>query len=213
MRKAGLLIVFAFLVFFSSCARHAYFYADEDYQKIVRAMDKVLLLPVVVAGRENPYVRCPVGKVCYTRGEVLERGRNVIFNIIYQELSSRNWKVILPAEVDMNRLRLEPLRVARDLAKKYGADGVFIPYLFRYQERVGSSLAVKRTASLVMALFLYSVKQKSVVWMGDFSQTQEPLSSNLLDIKTSIRAKFRFMTVDELAEVAVKTILSKLPQK
>ncbi len=196
-----------------SCTKHTYFSADEDYTKIVKKMKSAALLPVVVAGAENSYVMCPTRRVCYLRGKILERGGSVIFNLLYQGLTNKGWDIVLPEKVNMDELSTSPVKVAREVAKRYGVDGVFIPYLFRYQEREGSSLAVRKTASIVMALFLYSAKNNTIIWQGDFSQTQEPLSENLLDLKTSIRARFRFMTVDELADWAVRSILKGLPNK
>ncbi len=205
-------LFFIFLLLLSACAKHAYFKADEDYVRLISEMRKVLLLPVINAG-EGSDVFCPFKGICQRRGRVLYRGPNVIFNLLYQELSSMKWDVIIPAEVDMEELKANPMVYARKIGEKYHADGVFLTYLFLYQNKIGSSIAVSRPSSIVMALLLYSLKKKAVIWQASFCQSQKPLFENIFDIKTSIKAGFRFMDVDELASMAVKSVVNGIPKE
>ena len=206
-----LIFALTFLILFS-CAKHAYFSSDEDIKKIALSMKRVVLLPVLDVGWGKPPAVCPTKAFCHIGGVVLERGPNVMFNMLYQVLEEKGWNVIIPDEVDMERFRRDPIGLCREVAKKYRVDGVFLPYLFVYRDREGSSLAVKRPASIVLSLYLYSADKKSIVWMGDFSQVQKPVSYNLLDL-TTVKAGFKFVTVDELAEKAARDILKDLPNK
>ncbi len=205
------ILALAFLVLLS-CAKHAHFSGDEDIRKIALSMKRVVLLPVLNVGWGTPPAVCPTKSFCHIGGVVLERGPSVMFNMLYQVLEEKGWNVVIPDEVDMERFRRDPIGLCREVAKRYRADGVFLPYLFVYREREGSSLAVRRPAAIVLSLYLYSVDKKSVVWMGDFSQVQRPVSYNLLDL-TTVKAGFKFITVDELAEKAAREILKDLPDK
>jgi hypothetical protein len=50
----------------------------------------------------------------------------------------------------------------------------------------------------------------SILWKGRFNKTQRSLSENLLDIRTFLKGKGRWMTADDLAGMGLKDLIDDL---
>jgi TolB-like protein len=99
---------------------------------------------------------------------------------------------------------------AAALGKAVGATAVLCGTVTRYQERQGSAYGVTRPASVAFDLQLVSAASGAVLWSGSFDETQEPLTSNLLDWWQFWEAGPRWMTVEELAHLGVDRLLDDL---
>ncbi len=96
------------------------------------------------------------------------------------------------------------------LGKEVGADGVIFGRVFRFHKRVGTEYGVTQPASVWFELGLVAVSNGRVVWQGRFDQTQEPLSSNLLDWWIFWRAGPRWVSSSELAGLGVDRLFQDL---
>jgi hypothetical protein len=97
------------------------------------------------------------------------------------------------------------------MGKELKADFVMLGILFRFEERVGSSLGVEKPASVAFDLHLFRLRDGVRVWDGKFDETQKPLFDNLLQTGSFIRRKAQWLTAAELAEVGMEEMLKKLP--
>ncbi len=61
--------------------------------------------------------------------------------------------------------------------------------LFRFEERIGSSLGVEKPASVAFDLHLFRLRDGVRVWDGKFDETQKPLFDNLLQIGSFIEGR------------------------
>jgi Peptidoglycan-synthase activator LpoB len=96
------------------------------------------------------------------------------------------------------------------LGKEVGADGVIVGQVFRFQKRVGTEYGVSQPASVWFELALVAVSTGDVAWKGHFDQTQEPLSSNLLNWWMFWRGGPRWFSAGELAGLGVDRLFKDL---
>ncbi|HUI27754.1 MAG TPA: hypothetical protein VL403_16850 [Candidatus Kryptonia bacterium] len=102
---------------------------------------------------------------------------------------------------------------ARMLAEAVHAEGVFYGSVWRLREREGSEYGSRHPASVAFRLALYSVASGRTVWRGEFDQTQEPLSSNLLNWWQFWRAGPRWFTAAELARLGIEKLIGQLESR
>ncbi|HVN85757.1 MAG TPA: hypothetical protein VMW17_13020 [Candidatus Binatia bacterium] len=102
---------------------------------------------------------------------------------------------------------------ARALAAAVQADGVLYGSVLRFREREGSEYGSRQPASVAFRLGVYSVAAGRTIWSNDFVQTQEPLSSNLLNWWQFWKEGPRWFTAAELARLGVEQLLSDLDRR
>jgi hypothetical protein len=78
-------------------------------------------------------------------------------------------------------------------------DVILVPQLHAWQEREGGELGVLQPATVVMDFFLLDVKNKILLARSRFDETQQALTSNLLDIGKYISRGGKWISAEELA--------------
>jgi hypothetical protein len=96
------------------------------------------------------------------------------------------------------------------IARKVGANLAVIGAVARYVEREGSALGVTTPASIAYQLVLVRASDGALFTVDRFDHTQQPLTSNLLDLPTFLRAGGRWMTRQEMLEGALGETAQKL---
>jgi len=172
---------------------------------------RLVILPFLVERVEYPEkgVLCPVCKGIRRSGEIVRGSQNTLTQFLYTKMEANGAFQIIPQKNVEEILLHSPSSL--QVGKKLEADFIFIGYLFRFEERVGSSLGVERPASVSFDLHLFRLRDERMVWMGKFDETQKPLSENLLKIGSFIRRKGSWLTAAELASVGMDEMLGKLP--
>jgi hypothetical protein len=171
----------------------------------------LVILPFLVERAEYPEkgVLCPVCKGVRRSGEIVPGSQNTLIHLLYTKMEANGtFQIIAQKKVEKILLH-SPSSI--QAGKKLEADFIFIGYLFRFEERVGSSLGVERPASMSFDLHLFRLRDEKMVWLGKFDETQKPLSENLFKIGSFIRRKGSWLTAAELASVGMDEMLGKLP--
>jgi hypothetical protein len=101
-------------------------------------------------------------------------------------------------------------RLGARIARKLGANLAVIGAVTRYVEREGSALGVTTPASIAYQTVLVRASDAALVAFDRFDYTQQPLTANLLDLPTFIRAGGRWMTRQEMLEGALGETAEKL---
>lgn len=164
---------------------------------------------------------CPVCKTVFQRGGVLPGAQNTLTKLLYQKMEeSGRFKIIPLEKMEENFLQLErkafegrPTSSAIALGRALGSDFVSVGFLFRFEERIGSSVGVERPASVGFDLHLFRIKDGREVWRARMDETQRPLSENLLKIGSFLRRRAQWLTAEELASVGLEEALRKLPSQ
>jgi hypothetical protein len=162
---------------------------------------------------------CPVCKSVYQRGKVVPGSENTLTRLLYQKMEALGTFRIIPLEVVektlspsvKSRFEQKPVATAIRIGEELNADFISVEHLFRFEERIGSSLGVERPASVSFDLHFFRVKDGMEVWGGKFDETQKPLSDDLLKIGTFFRRKAVWVTAEELASDGMGEMLKKLP--
>jgi hypothetical protein len=102
-------------------------------------------------------------------------------------------------------------QILAQLGRNAKADAVLTGCVYRFEERVGTKHSVQSPASVIFEIHLINVKDGSIVWSGIFSETQQSLSENLLNIKTFIQRKARWITAREMAMSGLEDLLRTFP--
>lgn len=100
--------------------------------------------------------------------------------------------------------------IAGMVARELQADAALTGNLYRWREREGSDYAIKSPSSVFFDLCLVSPDDGSILWKGRFNKTQRSLNKNLLDIRTFIKGKGKWMTAEGLAELGLKDLVDDL---
>jgi len=180
------------------------------------------MLPFFVERTDNPargVVLCPLCKSIYQYGDIVPGSENTLTQLFYTKIGALGRFKILPMEKveaafsnwEKRQFEEKPLASSIQLGKELNADFLFIGFLFRFEERIGSSLGVERPASVAFDIHLLRIRDGVEVWKGKFDETQRPLSENLLKIGSFFRRKASWLTAEELTGVGMDEILKRLP--
>ena len=180
------------------------------------------ILPFLIERVEDPSrgaVVCPLCKGVSRSGSIVAGAEHTVTQLLYEKMEALGTWEVLPFDVvkdpflrvGLKPFEERPLSSVVQLGKELGTDFVFLGYLFRFEERVGSSIGVERPASVGFHVHLLRVKDSKNVWTGKFDETQRPLSENILKIGSFLRRKASWLTAGELASVGMGETLKSLP--
>jgi hypothetical protein len=162
---------------------------------------------------------CPVCKGIIQRGEIAFGSQNTLTRLLFQKMEDMGTFKVLSLEkveeafsqIDRSQFELTPLRSFIRLGKTLNIDFIFVGALFRFEERIGSSIGAEKPASVGFDVHLIRMKDEKMVWTGKFDETQRPLSENLLKIGSFIRRKGSWLTAEELSSVGMDEMLRRFP--
>jgi hypothetical protein len=103
---------------------------------------------------------------------------------------------------------LVPRAVA--LGKEVKADAVIYGEVHRFRERIGTEYGASEPASVSFDLGIVDANNGEVMWKGSFSETQQSLSSNLLNWWMFWRAGPHWFTARELAGLGVEKLIDDM---
>ncbi len=179
------------------------------------------ILPFLIERMDDPSrgAVCPVCRGVYKSGNILHGSQRTLTQLLQQKMDILETFRILPLEKvedvfskrERGQFELRPLRSAIQLGKELDVDFIFVGYLFRFEERIGSRIGVDRPASVGFDVHLLRVKDGKRVWDGKFDETQQALSENLLKMGSFVRRKASWLTAEELSSVGMDEMLKQLP--
>ncbi|HVO24492.1 MAG TPA: hypothetical protein VMW56_12790 [Candidatus Margulisiibacteriota bacterium] len=169
------------------------------------------LIAVMPIEREEPASAVPA-----TGPPRLQAGaERVVTAEIYSVLASSSiWRFVPDITVTQALAKLDvkgPLQVrAQALGKAVSADGVLYGTVSRYRERVGTEFGATEPASVAFTLSLLSVSNGKVLWTRTFDETQQSLSSNLLNWWQFWEGGPRWFTAEQFTHLGVERLLNNL---
>jgi hypothetical protein len=81
-------------------------------------------------------------------------------------------------------------------------------FVYRFQERKGSNIAVDKPASVGFHAHLY--RRDTLIKTAVFDETQEPLSENVFKLGTFLRRGAKWITVEELCREGMERAVDQL---
>jgi hypothetical protein len=189
----------------------------------VRAETKptLAILPFLIERMDDPSrgAVCPVCGGVYKKGNILYGSQHTLAQLLQQKMETLATFKTLPLEkveevfskADKGQFELRPTRSAIQLAKELNVGFVFVGYLFRFEERIGSRIGAEKPASVGFEVHLLRVRDGKRVWDGKFDETQQALSENLLKIGSFVRRGAAWLKAEELSSVGMDEMLKRLP--
>jgi len=162
---------------------------------------------------------CPICGGVYGKGDVISGAQIYLTRLLYEKIEAMGTFKLLPQEkveeafsqIDRRQFDLNPMRSAIQLGKTLGLDFIFVGFLYRFEQRVGSSIGVDKPASVGFDVHLIRLRDRKTVWTGKFDETQRPLSENLLKMGSFVRRKGHWLTAEELSSVGMDEMLTRFP--
>ncbi len=138
------------------------------------------------------------------------------FRMLLKDRSGFTYASPLEAGRILDNMRRTDLRdfrfgTLRRVGRALGADAVLIGFVYRWRDRLGSSLGVDRPAAVAFDALLIRTATGAILWTGRYEQTQQSLSENLLDIGLYATRGIRWLTARELAEFGLSRMLTGFP--
>lgn len=181
----------------------------------------VALLPFLVEKEEDSEAAsiCPICGRVGSRGALPLGSESILTRLFYEKVEERKTFKVIPVEevrealkhIEREEIEASPVDFFLRLGRKMNADFVFIGFLFRFEERIGSPLGAKRPASVGFDLHLFRCRDGKMVWEARFHETQRPLSENLFRIFSFFRRGGYWLTAEALASIGMKEMLRRLP--
>lgn len=179
------------------------------------AKPRLIILPFMI-GKESV---CPICQMVFRKGEILPNSPHLLTRLLYQKMGQKgsfellSWEKIEEGYLQKERLLFEgEIRSSSiELGRELGGDFLFLGFVFRFEQRIGSSWGAEHPASVAFDLHLFRLRDGREVWRGRMDETQRPLSENLLKFGSFLRRKARWLTAEELASVGMDEMLKKLP--
>ncbi len=179
------------------------------------------ILPFLIERTEDPSrgAVCPVCQGVSRKGPVPPGAQNILTRLLYQKMEPMETFRVIPFEkveeaisdLGTGRLESKPIPSAIQVGKDLEAGFVFVGYLFRFEERIGSPLGAEKPASVGYHIHLFRIRDGKEVWQSKFDETQQALSENLLQLGSFLRRKANWLTAQELASVGMDEALAKFP--
>jgi len=168
------------------------------------------------SGGGKGLIESPISGRLFVTGEIAPNARRELTDLIYQKLAAFPKLQLVPLREIERVIRAEDfardaIASAQKIGEAFGVDGVVLGWVFRYEERIGSAIAVERPASVSLAIHLVGVKEGRILWSGLFQETQQPLSENILKLGSFLRRGGFWLKAKSLAGVGMDEVLVSFP--
>lgn len=204
----------------SSCQLQQVPPEDKPVVPVLNTIVLVGFRPALPPSQAPGVARSPISGAVLSAQPVSEEIADALSKLLFEKLakdSRRQW--IPPREAAAAFAQLassNPTLTDRDIfvriGKSLSAEGVLGGHVYRWDEREGTAYAVKRPASVAFDLYLMSTEEGTILWKARFDKTQLSLSENLFDLQTFLKAKGRWMTAEELAEIGLTGFVETFPK-
>jgi hypothetical protein len=186
------------------------------------AKPSLAILPFYVERIEKPargVISCPLCKGIYKYGEIVPGSESPLTQLFYTKIEALGRFKTLPLEQVEETLSPslkkqfgeKPIPTTIQIGNELGVDFLFVGFLFRFEERIGSHIGAEKPASVGFDVHLIRLRDGKMVWTGIFDETQRPLSENLFKIGSFFRRKASWLTAEELSRVGMDEMLKRFP--
>ena len=164
-------------------------------------------------------VRCPVCGAIFQTGPVEIGAESFMTEQLVALVTEKTGCTLIPpgtAEGVRSRILAGELQISErgllvGTGKELRADAVINGTIYRFQQRMGTSLSVDKPASVAFGIHLIRVADSRLIWVGHFDETQQSLSENLFKLASFIKRGGGWLTVEELATFGLRETMATFP--
>lgn len=176
----------------------------------------LLFLVVVVWG--NPAMAQEPGKIMVmpVKAKTVELEQNLPdFTAQVREYFKDNSRIVLLGDDQLQSLLGAATGTNRQLVQvageKLDCPSALQITLERYRERLGDEYSATDPASLAFGFQLINVADGKVICFGQFDETQQAVSENVLAIGKAFKRGFKWITIGDLTKEALKSKFTSCP--
>ncbi len=150
----------------------------------------------------------------FSDAEILEKGATFLDGVISEELGHTGvTNIISPNQINnfLDEVEGGSLGMLREIGKKVDCNTVFHTTVQRFKQREGGDYAVDSPASAAFEMRLIDLQTGTVLWSGNFNETQESLFNNLFSFDKAKSRGFKWITVETLARQGVHERVKECP--
>ncbi len=214
------IVLISVLLLIAACAR-----GGKSFERKVLSPDikTIAIVPYTDATKifgERSGARSPISGKTFVTGSVAGDALLILdenTNRLMSDLKTFRFVSAHTTRNENDRLMLEEKGISlsekdriREVGRRTGADAVMVGYVFRFQSRVGSEYAARSPASVAFDLSLVRVSDGRVLWFGYMDETQQNLSSNLLDIGVFVERDAKWITAERMAVESLEKMAAAL---
>jgi hypothetical protein len=220
LRALSTLMAFAFIGACSSPAPTR----DEDVTRLP-GVNKIVVAgfsPALNPGDPSDWTKDPITGAVFWAEPVPEGVATEMTEILFDKMvDGYGYSLVSPGQArgafseilaSDRGLKLDAVGMVQEIGKAFGADGVMVGRIYRWQEREGTDFAVSRPASVAFNLLLVRPEDGAILWRGRFDKTQQSLSENLFDMSTFLHGGGRWMTARKLALMGLDETMARMPK-
>jgi len=204
----------------SSCRHPGAAPDDKPVLPLLNSIALVGFRPALSPAQSPGMVRSPISGAVFTADPVSEEIAKAISVQLFEKLtkdSPYQWVSPLEAASAFSRIasshpQWTDREVYLEIAKALSADAVLGGHVYRWSERQGTDYAASHPASVAFDIYLMTAADGILLWKARFDKTQISLSENILDLKTFLKAKGRWLTAHELAEIGLREFADSFPK-
>ena len=218
-------LIFLLVILFCGCMKRELH--KTEYKSSPIEAEKIIFFgfkPAISQGKESDLFHNPVSDAEVRAEPVSEFVTNRMSGEMYALLvESKDCEIINFSEIKhladpalFEDGRSGEINKIQTIGKAFSADVAITGYLYRMRERKGTELAINSPDAAAYAsfeIFLISVKDGSILWKEKFDQTQRALNENLLEFKSFLKFKGKWVDVDTLIKFGLKEMADKIPLK
>lgn len=194
-----------------------------ETQVELSGFEKILVLPfknLTKQQGENGIIKCPVCGTAFAAGKVPEASGDLLTEHLFSFLqNSTPFNIVSsdrpiaaqPESFTSSALTFAEREMLVSAARTAETDWVLAGYIFRYDQRRGTQYSVQSPASVAFSLHLIGAADGKSIWYGHYDETQQSLSENLFRLKTFLKRKWKWITVEEMAISGLDELLKTFP--
>lgn len=176
----------------------------------------VLVLPfedVGAAHGQKGLIKCPLCGNYFESGPVPSDTAGRLTQRVVETLRQRtDIEVVRDRSITVGTEKLSERQLITRAGKKAGADAVLTGYIYRYEDRIGTNLAVKNPASVALSIHLIRVVDGADIWSGYVDETQQALTEDIFKAPQFWRRKGQWVSADEMADAGLDQIFESFPK-
>ena len=157
--------------------------------------------------------------VAYSEQEVLSDNVLLELDMALQDTllaeSQHSFKSLNDAYVCQNKIteggeKLSALDYWLAVGKCLDVDVLLVPQIIYWQERDGGEMGAQRPASVTLDMYLININQERLISRYHFEETQESLSSNLLELGKFVERSGKWLSARDLAAEGMRRGVKEL---
>ena len=163
---------------------------------------------------EKGLIKCPLCGNYFEAGQVPPDASDRLTQLTADILRQHSNAVILVQDRTINHgaEQIPERQIITRAGQSVGADAVLTGYIYRYDDRIGTNLAVRSPASVALSVHLIRVVDGVDLWSGYVDETQQSLAEDLFKASDFFRRKGRWVTADEMADAGLEQIFESFPK-